>query len=249
LMLRSGDLVWRVDPEALLDDLHDEGGLSFNLTVAEDSGAISWGYEISTFGSVLPTPMAVGDATIFILQTTNGWTEIFLDEAEAETFPAEYELLRIVTPHGTYELDLTDPDDQDPWYYAWETPVWSDDDIGEVSVVSFPLDSDQVGTEFTGVIHWPYLDLGSFNADKELSGFDLTIDGTCMVSVGYDQRYLDYDVTGPWTEAYPIDGDTAPGQMIPFSVTGPSFALRLEFAPNQAWQWYSANLYVQDMER
>lgn len=110
-----------------------------------------------------------------------------------------------------------------------------------------PSSSGYIGEEFVGVIQWPYLDLKTFNQDKELVGFDLAIDGTCEVSVGYDQRYLDYDPAGPWTEAYEIDGDTVPGQMIAMSVTGPSFALRLSFPGNQAWKWYSTNLYIKDL--
>lgn len=103
------------------------------------------------------------------------------------------------------------------------------------------------GDEFTGVIQWPFIDMKNPGSDKELVAFDLVITGACSMTIGWDQTDLDYSVDGAWTELYAVDGDTLPGQPVPFSVTGPTLSLRLEFAPNQAWEWFMANLYVKDL--
>lgn len=103
------------------------------------------------------------------------------------------------------------------------------------------------GTPFVGVIQWPFIDMRNPGADKELTGFDLVIDGECEVSVGYDQRELAYDPAGAWTEALLVDGDTLPAEPQPYSVTAPTFSLRLEFSAEQAWEWFAANLYVKDL--
>jgi hypothetical protein len=42
-----------------------------------------------------------------------------------------------------------------------------------------------------------------------------------------------------------MDGDTLPGQMVPFPVSGPSFDLRLTFNSGQAWEWQASVLYIQ----
>jgi hypothetical protein len=109
-------------------------------------------------------------------------------------------------------------------------------------------DKGGANVPFVSVLQWPHLDLGSFNVDKELVGFDLAIDGECVATVGYDQTFLNYDATTAWTDPYPVDEDTVPGQIIPFSATGPSFSLRLEFPSEQSWKWYSSNLYIKDLQ-
>ncbi len=38
-----------------------------------------------------------------------------------------------------------------------------------------------------------------------------------------------------------------PGTMVPMPLTAPSFDLKLTFAAGQAWEWFAANLYVQDL--
>jgi hypothetical protein len=101
--------------------------------------------------------------------------------------------------------------------------------------------------EFTGVVQWPYIDMRTPGADKELLGFDLTIDGSCALSVGYNQRQLDYDPAGSWTAPFTVNGDTLPENMMPYSVSGPSFALRLEFNAGQPWEWFAANLFIKDL--
>lgn len=112
-----------------------------------------------------------------------------------------------------------------------------------------PSSSGYIGEPFEGVVQWPFLDFNVLNQDKQLIGFDLSIEGLCTVSFGWDQRFTEFDDStgGSWTTPYEIDGDTAPGQMQPFDMTGPSIAMRLVFEGGQAWKWYSANLYIQDL--
>jgi hypothetical protein len=98
-----------------------------------------------------------------------------------------------------------------------------------------------VGTPFSGIIQWPWLDMNSLGIEKDMIGFDLAMDGTCSAAVGYDQTNV-----ANYTDEYIIAGDTLTGNPIPFPVRAPSFSLRLTFAANQAWEWEAANLYIQD---
>lgn len=100
-----------------------------------------------------------------------------------------------------------------------------------------------LGIDFTGVIHWPHLDFGNMGTEKSMEGFDLVANAPegVSVSIGYDQRNVNAR-----TPDYEVDPDTIPGQMVPMPVTAPSFDLRLTFAPNQSWEWFAANLYLQD---
>lgn len=119
-------------------------------------------------------------------------------------------------------------------------------------VVIGPDVQGPLGEDIVGVIQWPFIDLNTFNRDKELQAFDLSIIGECAVTFGWDQRFPDFDdapSTGTWTDPYTVDGDTVPGTPLPYSLTAPSFAMRLTFSPGQAWFWYSANLYVQDLDQ
>lgn len=102
------------------------------------------------------------------------------------------------------------------------------------------------GIDFSGIIQWPYLDMGAIGVEKGLIGLDLvsTAPEGVSVSVGYNQN----DRTQR-TADYAVDPDTLTGQLVPFPVSGPSFDLRLTFAPNQIWEWNAANLYVQDWRR
>jgi len=97
------------------------------------------------------------------------------------------------------------------------------------------------GVLFTGVLHWPALDAGTMGVTKMLVGFDAIANGTYTVQVGYDQR----DPT-VLTTAYSMSGDTMPGTMVPLPLAAPSFALKVTFAGNQAWEWIAANLYMTD---
>lgn len=102
-------------------------------------------------------------------------------------------------------------------------------------------DVDGVATGFPGIVQWPWLDMGAPGATKMLEGFDLVASGSPSVSVGYDQR-----TTGAFTTPYAVDPDTLPGGVIPLPVMGPSFALRVDFAPGSNWGLQAANLYVDD---
>lgn len=114
------------------------------------------------------------------------------------------------------------------------------------AVLFAPFALLQSGGEFTGVMQWPFIDMKNPGIDKTMRGFDLTITGECAVSIGYNQRELEYDLDGSWTTPFVVDGDTLPDYQQPFEITGPSFSLRLEFSANQKWEWFAANLYVDD---
>jgi len=122
------------------------------------------------------------------------------------------------------------------WRVTDEASLDDEHEVGE----------DIVGEEFEGVIHWPFLDFGTVGVDKELQGFDLvaTAPEGVAVSIGYNQRNIN-----DRTEDYDVDPDTINDQVVPFPMTAPSFDLRLTFAADQSWEWFAANLYLQDRRR
>lgn len=121
--------------------------------------------------------------------------------------------------------------------------AWLDDQHDETG-------SPNVGEPIVSEIQWPALDLGNYGSDKNLVAFDLSITGSCDVSFGWDERQLDYDPAGPWTEAYTVSDDTLPGTPIPFDATAPSFSMHLEFTNSPtSWKWFAANLYLKDLSK
>lgn len=102
------------------------------------------------------------------------------------------------------------------------------------------------GVDFSGIIQWPYLDMGAIGVEKGMVGLDLvcTAPEGVSVSIGYNQNNRTQR-----TADYEVDADTLTGQLVPFPVSGPSFDLRLTFEPNQAWEWNAANLYIQDWRK
>src|SRR5690606_18041662 len=117
--------------------------------------------------------------------------------------------MRMQTATGSITLRFDEALDSTPerdWFW-WEPddPVWTGDDEGLVRRVWFLTEADLeggegelVGEPFVGVIQWPALDLGELGRDKQLVGFDLVGKGEVSVSIGYDQRSLDYNPAGPW---------------------------------------------------
>jgi hypothetical protein len=109
--------------------------------------------------------------------------------------------------------------------------------------IQFEVDASCTGTEFEGIIHWPYLDFGQLGTEKMFGGFDLVADAPegVRVSIGYDQRDRSRR-----TADYEMTADTLPGQQVPIAVSGPSFDVRLTFNGNQAWEWQACVIYIHD---
>lgn len=108
-------------------------------------------------------------------------------------------------------------------------------DIGMDSV-------EGVETEFTGIVQWPWLDLGAPGVTKSLESFDLSgTFGAVAVQFGYDQRD-----TATFSTEYTLSGETLPGTPIPYPISAPSLSMRLTFTGAGPWSLTSANLYVND---
>jgi hypothetical protein len=107
------------------------------------------------------------------------------------------------------------------------------------------VDGDD-GVDFSGIVQWPYLDMGAIGVEKGLVGLDLVCDAPegVSVSIGYNQNNRTQR-----TADYAVEPDGLTGQMTPFPVSGPSFDLKLTFEPNQEWEWFAANLYVNDWRK
>lgn len=107
---------------------------------------------------------------------------------------------------------------------------------------------------FTGVVQWPYLDVGALGINKMLVGVDLVGDGDVSIQIGFDQTdkttfddnpgfATSLNVTAPYDVTV---ADTLPGEPLPIPINAPSYTLILTYAANQAWSWEAANLYLSD---
>jgi hypothetical protein len=97
---------------------------------------------------------------------------------------------------------------------------------------------------FPVTIWFPYLDCGSPGYNKRLHAVDVVGYGEFSISVGYDQVDASSSTyTTPWN---PGVSDTLRGGRIPMSVSGPSFAVKLEYAGGEHVQLNAVALYLQD---
>ena len=120
--------------------------------------------------------------------------------------------------------------------------IWQ---VDEDTTTDDYVEATDTGTEFEGVLQWPYIDLDQPGIDKTMLGFDMVATGTFEIMFGFDQSETqEYSVSNSWTAPYSLSGDTLPGKPIPFPLRGPSFAMRVVFDGDQAWQWNSTNLYL-----
>lgn len=94
---------------------------------------------------------------------------------------------------------------------------------------------------FGGTAQWSWLDFGQPGVTKMLEGFDLVASGDPSVSIGWDQTN-----TAAFTDPYQVTPDTVPGNIVPIMLSGPSFSMKVDFAPGQKWQLQGASLYVHD---
>lgn len=107
--------------------------------------------------------------------------------------------------------------------------------------VRITVDLAPVGTPFAGYLSWPYIDFGRLGVDKEMESFDLVCNGGVNVQFGYSQKDL-----AAVTTAYHLDGETIPGNPVPYAITAPSFQMRLTFDSSQAWEWFAAGINLSD---
>jgi hypothetical protein len=264
LYLRAGDLVWRVDPSELQDDVSAGLGGTIIFTVAplDSPGSNSlgaWVFDQPSWAHGGANPVVPGGTVVS--GDLAGYTDIGLmttGEIGGELFIA----LRVPTadlrasPQTAYWTDVTISGTPNFGPYAAADAAFTSGTDGAFTILQwfyFPgtqfIDGNTYTAAFTpvsgsaedfeGYIAWPYLDFGILGADKMLEGFDVVADGTFRVSFGYSQR----DTTLA-TPDYALDGDTLVGGMVPMPLTGPSFQIRLTFDADQAWEWFATNLYI-----
>jgi hypothetical protein len=113
--------------------------------------------------------------------------------------------------------------------------------VDEIAATDF--EDDDRAQPFTGVVQWPWLDLGQPGVSKQIAGFDLATIGAANVGleVGYDQSNKT-----AFTDLYTIPGDTLPGTFIPMPVLAPSFSIRLTFSSFDFWQFQAMTVYLVD---
>lgn len=102
-------------------------------------------------------------------------------------------------------------------------------------------DVDGLPVEFGGTVQWPWLDFGQPGVTKMLEGFDIVSTGLPSVSIGYDERN-----PAAYTDPYAVDADTLVGGIIPLPVMGPTFSVKVDFAPGEKWQLQSVLLSLFD---
>jgi hypothetical protein len=113
--------------------------------------------------------------------------------------------------------------------------------IWKVSDAALQDDVGGTAVDFTGVLWFPWMDLGNIATDKELVSIDLVGTGNVDVQVGWNEK----DTTA-FTASYVVNADTLDGTPIPMPLTGPSLSLKLTFSANQAWEWNASILNVLD---
>lgn len=97
------------------------------------------------------------------------------------------------------------------------------------------------GVGFAGTIWWHYLDLGSPGVTKQLVGVDIVGEGTCALTIGYDQT-----APAAITASLTIGPDSVPGGIIPIPIAAPSLSPKLVYAAGQAWRFEALNLWLND---
>lgn len=250
LYLRSGDLVWRYDEEAIADD-QNGSSTSFHFIAGSDPGTIYIGYAREDFDATVEGSLdvdyeGVGPFELHLIRSFTGEGEtvqfglgspVPIDEEAFLSFEIEI-------GETTYSFEVGDAtstdlvENEDSTASRWRR-YWNFAD-------SLPLVADQtylitifgVGTRFDGYIAWPYLDLQAFGDDVMLHGFDLVGTGEVAVSFGYNQKNLDHA-----TEPYTVDADTLNGMPIAMPIKAPSVQLRLTFSGTQLWSFQAARLY------
>lgn len=96
---------------------------------------------------------------------------------------------------------------------------------------------------FDAIIQWPWLDFGKPGRDKMMMGFDNVGEGVASFEIGYNQNNL-----AAFTTPFDLPVDSAPGEIIPMPVMGPSFSIRLTYNSAQVWEWNSLDIFVEDMD-
>jgi Concanavalin A-like lectin/glucanases superfamily len=113
-------------------------------------------------------------------------------------------------------------------------------------------------TTWSGLMQWPYLDMGTLGRNKMMVGIDLVGEGECFIQVAYNQNdkttfndnpsfASSLNVTAPYLVTA---DDTVPGTPLPIPINAPSYSVILTFpgnatTPNQ-WSWEASNLYITD---
>lgn len=255
LYLRAEDLIWKVDPEVLEDDVHGEGT---GILCGE---AAEWHSQVGC--EVIEPPVNFDDDTYtFAPEASNDERTVIAGNAGAlpEEINFPYEVIVEPDPGDTLYLWYSEePFGANPLYveltgssgtavvpttatgfFEWGVTTQQGGGITlESGTVQVTCEEEEVGEPFEGYIAWPYLDFGLLGTDKMMEGFDIVADGTFRVSFGYSQRD-----TSLATPDYALDGDTLTGSMVPMPLTAPSFQFRLTFDASQAWEWFASNLYI-----
>jgi hypothetical protein len=221
LVLRTlGNLVWQVDPNTLVDDVHTvPNGITISnqqatgpeqaidgvgtVAACATFGIEREGFPSADFGSFTGE---IGFGTVLVCCTavdgfSNGDFYFVVDGGEAGA-PAQnaFTSISYVSPRDsdTYTWDtsaatFTQNGTQSCW--AWDLGSHFTGSFGSTLGASIPVTFVGGGggtgfTEFTGLMQWPYLDLSRFGLNKEMVGFDIVGNGEVTIQVGFDETDL-----------------------------------------------------------
>lgn len=260
LYLRSaGNLVWELSAEALQDDIHTVTTDVAIVTSASGLAPTNIGYSQGSFGSAAPTTLTGTD--------TNTYTfEAILDDGVSNTFLVQlYDPDTLADQNTVFQtVTFTDKNSVVQTFNAADATFSNVSGTAEwfwprPSGTLFLTATDyaigfgtSTGTNFYGVMQWPYLDMQGIGMNKELIGVDLIGDGKVTIQIAFNQAdpttfsdnagfSTSSNVTTPYTVSA---ADTIPGNPIPIPIVAPSMSLILTWAPNQAWDWEAANFYL-----
>lgn len=122
--------------------------------------------------------------------------------------------------------------------YRLDEAASADDDLTIVD----PYQYRPVANPYEVLIQLPYLDLRGPGVLKQLYGADVVVDGTCLLSVGFDVR----DPLA-FTPEVRLDGDTRPGGMIPVECIGTEFSVRLRNLDNRPFRLDAITLHFNNL--
>lgn len=256
LYLRSGDVVWSIDADALKDDMLNP---IVEFTSGFGTGFQYVGYDPfhglgSTDSSDLTTHTillaaynlaSVNQASFeFYMSGIFGVQEAFKTlKIYSGNFATGATLLATLdasdaqfTSPGSILLDSVIYTGVGS--YVWETGSNLLDGVADFTIVLEKFTSEAQGTDFSGYLAWEYLPMGKNGGNKMMYGFDLSGKGEVAISFGYNQGDFSQATT-----PYLTDCESLVGPPTPMPLTAPSVQMRLTFSPNQAWEWEAALIY------
>jgi hypothetical protein len=253
---RDGAQVWMVDPDPTnmkLEDIVENVGTSFPRTVANVAGDL---YFLSDYGF----------RSITTLQYTSNLADVDVGSPIDQLVQPEtrvpgvnpksfyfYGTGQYVCAIGNrlFVYSISRTSRIAAWsQYFLSQPVDAFAELGQVLYIRsgdsvYKLDdavSTDDGTQYEVLVQLPYMDFKAPGDLKQVYGIDVVVEGTCLVSVGYDVRDPD-----AFTPEVKVKGNTRPGGMVSMECAGTEFSLRFRNYDNKPFRLDGVTVYYNNL--